>query len=112
MAEPQVTGLRSAEFRVPDLAAAKKFYEDSWGLETAAKEGNAVYLRGTGSEHHCLVLREGGDTHAVLRPYRAGGNAAPASRHNGRLLNKMPLVQIDVAVKPHGVVEADKKHLW
>ena len=61
MADPKVTGLRSAEFRVPDLAAAKKFYEDCWGLETAAEEGGTVYLRGTGSEHHVLALREGGD---------------------------------------------------
>jgi catechol 2,3-dioxygenase len=61
MANPTVTGLRSAEFRVPDLAAAKKFYEECWGLETAAEEGNTVYLRGTGSEHHCLALHEGGD---------------------------------------------------
>ena len=61
MADPSVSGLRSAEFRVPDLAAAKKFYEDCWGLETAAEEGGAVYLRGTGAEHHVLALREGGD---------------------------------------------------
>ena len=61
MADPKVTGLRSAEFRVPDLAAAKKFYEDCWGLETAAEEGGTVYLRGTGCEHHVLALREGGD---------------------------------------------------
>ena len=76
MAEPQVTGLRSAEFRVPDLAAAKKFYEDSWGLETAAKEGNAVYLRGTGSEHHCLVLREGGDKKLLCVNLAAGDQEA------------------------------------
>lgn len=61
MADPQVTGLRSAEFRVPDLASAKKFYEECWGLETAAEEGDTVYLRGTGTEHHCLALRAGGD---------------------------------------------------
>jgi len=61
MSDPRVTGLRSAEFQVPDLAAAKKFYENFWGLDIAAEEGDTVYLRGTGSEHHALALREGGE---------------------------------------------------
>ncbi len=59
MNEPRVTGLRSAEFSVPDLAGTKKFYEECWGLESVADEDGAVYLRATGSEHHILVLREG-----------------------------------------------------
>ncbi len=59
MADPRVTGLRSAEFQVPDLAEARKFYEDCWGLEVAAEDGDTVYMRGTGSAHHALALREG-----------------------------------------------------
>jgi catechol 2,3-dioxygenase len=59
MADPKVTGLRSVEFQVPDLAAAKKFYEDCWGLEAADEDSNGVFLRGTGRAHHALALREG-----------------------------------------------------
>ena len=57
MAEPRVTGLRSAELAVPDVAAAKRFYEDCWGLEAVADA--PVHLRGAGAEHHLLVLHPG-----------------------------------------------------
>ena len=56
MTDPRVTGLRSAVFRVPDLKAATRFYEENWGLEVAAADGDTVYLRGTGKEHHALAL--------------------------------------------------------
>tara|TARA_Y100001970_G_scaffold290215_1_gene423074 strand:+ start:1286 stop:2215 length:930 start_codon:yes stop_codon:yes gene_type:complete len=61
MSDPIVTGLRSAEFQVPDLKMATKFYVDNWGLEVAATDENSIYLRGTGKAHHALVLREGGE---------------------------------------------------
>lgn len=51
--------VRSVEFDVTDLGASVTFYEDVWGLETVARADGAVYLRGTGPEHHLLVLREG-----------------------------------------------------
>ena len=61
MGDPKVTGLRSAEFQVPDLKLATKFYEENWGLEVAAADRDTVYLRGTGTAHHALMLREGGE---------------------------------------------------
>ena len=61
MGDPKVTGLRSAEFQVPDLKLATKFYEENWGLEVAAADRDTVYLRGTGIAHHALILREGGE---------------------------------------------------
>ncbi len=59
MADPIVKGLHSAELAVTELREATKFYVDCWGLTVAAEENGSVYLRGTGAEHHALVLREG-----------------------------------------------------
>lgn len=59
MTEPIVTGLRSVEFAVPDVASATAFYENCWGLETVSDTNGTAYLRGTGAEHHALALREG-----------------------------------------------------
>ena len=72
----KVTGLRSAEFRVPDIKAATRFYEFNWGLEVAAKEGNTVYLRGTGKDHHALALSEGGDKKLLAVNLAADDKAA------------------------------------
>ena len=59
MGDLKVTGLRSAEFQVPDLKLATKFYEENWGLEVAAADRDTVYLRGTGTAHHapCITRR-------------------------------------------------------
>ena len=57
----RVTGLRSIELRVPDLEAAVAFYEESWGLTAVARTADVCYLRGTGAEHHVVVLRRGAE---------------------------------------------------
>lgn len=57
--QPGIEWVRSVEFDVPDLDASVTFYEDVWGLKTVERAGGAVYLRGTGAEHHLLVLRQG-----------------------------------------------------
>jgi catechol 2,3-dioxygenase len=51
-----VSGLRSVEIGVPDVAAAEKFYTDTWLLTVAARSASTVYLRGTGAAHHLLSL--------------------------------------------------------
>lgn len=56
MIEPLVASLRSVEISLPDIAAAEKFYTETWGLSVAARQGGSVYLRGTGSDHHLLSL--------------------------------------------------------
>jgi catechol-2,3-dioxygenase len=60
MTEPQVTGLRSIEYNVPDLAKTSRFYELCWGLKKVAEEDGTNYFRATGAEHHIVVLHEGG----------------------------------------------------
>ena len=62
----RVSSVRSIELRTPDVDAARAFYEDLWGLEAVAREGDAVYLRGTGPEHHVAVLRDA-DSPGVAR---------------------------------------------
>lgn len=52
-----VSALRSVEFGVPDLPAAEDFFVNTWHLTVAARQGGAVYLRGTGANHHLLALR-------------------------------------------------------
>jgi len=54
----RVIGVRSVELGVPDLRNAVRFYTMAWGLEEVSSEASVVYLRGTGSDHHLLVLRE------------------------------------------------------
>ena len=51
--------LRSVELMVPDLEKARRFYTETWGLFDVADAGHAIVLRGTGADHHVLVLQEG-----------------------------------------------------
>jgi catechol 2,3-dioxygenase len=51
-----LTGLRSVELGVTDVAAAARFYTDVWGLTPVASPGAAVYRRGTGAAHHLVAL--------------------------------------------------------
>ena len=55
---PLVCGLRSVEIGVPDVAAAEKFYVQTWLLTVAARSATTVYLRGTGAEHHLLSITQ------------------------------------------------------
>jgi catechol 2,3-dioxygenase len=43
------------------LAQAEHFYTQVWNLEVAACKDDALYLRGTGGDHHLLALHAGGD---------------------------------------------------
>ncbi len=56
MAGAGLTGLRSVELGVVDVAANAHFYTEIWGLAPLARAGATVYLRGTGAPHHLLGL--------------------------------------------------------
>src|SRR5262245_46814904 len=58
MTDARISGLRSVELGVLDLEASSDFYRKVWGLEEIAAEGDAIYLRGTGAEHHVVTLRQ------------------------------------------------------
>ncbi len=58
MMNGKVTSVRSIELGVRDLQQSADFYTKAWALEEVGAEGDAIHLRGTGSEHHLLTIRE------------------------------------------------------
>jgi catechol 2,3-dioxygenase len=52
-----VIAIRSVDLGVPDIVGVEAFYTGTWGLEVAARQGAAVYLRATGPDHHVVALR-------------------------------------------------------
>ncbi len=53
-----ISALRSVSLNVPDLKFAEDFFTRIWRLEIAARGDKAIYLRGTGQDHHLLALHE------------------------------------------------------
>jgi catechol 2,3-dioxygenase len=58
MIQAKVTGLRGVELGVPDLRQSAGFYNQVWGLVPVVGEGDTLRLRGNGTEHHVVTLRE------------------------------------------------------
>ena len=58
MALTSANGLRSVDLGVRDLDATKAFYEAVWGLREVSREGDSLYMRATGSDHHVLALHQ------------------------------------------------------
>ncbi len=69
MKSPWIEALRSVALTVPDLAAAEAFYTRVWGLEVAARDdaAGAIWLRGSGADHHLLALHAAPGTPVILR---------------------------------------------
>lgn len=71
MNSPWIAALRSVALNVPDLPRAEDFYTRVWQLTVAARTDGAVYLRGSGADHHLLSLHAGGPVpqirHVTLR---------------------------------------------
>jgi catechol-2,3-dioxygenase len=80
---PWIAALRSVALDVPDLARAEAFYRDTWHLEVAAREPSALFLRGSGADHHLLALHGGASAaairHVTLRARDAGALASIAA---------------------------------
>jgi catechol-2,3-dioxygenase len=60
MSSPWIEAVRSVALNVPDLAQAETFYTQVWRLAVSHRSEHAIYLRGTGSDHHLLALYAGG----------------------------------------------------
>ncbi len=56
MSDPKVTALHSVDIGVADIDAAAAFFTGVWGLAQVAAEAGAVWLRGTGPDHHIVAL--------------------------------------------------------
>jgi len=65
MSSQSISALRSVALDVPDLAKAETFYRDVWHLDVAARSADALYLRGTGADHHLLALHGGAPAAAI-----------------------------------------------
>jgi catechol 2,3-dioxygenase-like lactoylglutathione lyase family enzyme len=76
MKSPWIEALRSVALTVPDLAAAEDFYTRTWKLAVAAREAGAIYLRGSGSDHHLLALHAAPGTPTVRAITLRGRSAA------------------------------------
>lgn len=80
--------LRSIAIGVTDLAAAEQFYVSTWRLTPAARSADAVYLRGSGTDHHILAL------HQSARPN--------VRRVDFSVRQQADLAQIAARVREHG----------
>lgn len=94
MSSPWIEAVRSVALNVPDLAQAEAFYTDVWKLDVAHHKEGALYLRGTGSDHHLLALYAGGPVPQIrqvtLRARSAEALQAVADavpRAGGRILS-------------------------
>jgi catechol-2,3-dioxygenase len=56
MSSPWIAALRSVALNVPDLGKAEDFYTRVWHLTVVERTDDALYLRGTGADHHLLSL--------------------------------------------------------
>nr|WP_202550939.1 VOC family protein [Streptomyces sp. SID8352] len=50
--------MRSVTLHTPDAAESAAFYGEVWGLTPVERDDGAAWLRGTGTEHHILEVRE------------------------------------------------------
>lgn len=66
MSDPRVSSLRSIELGVPDIGRSAAFFRDTWALDEVSRDAGASYLRGTGPDHHIVVLHEQPET-SLLR---------------------------------------------
>ena len=111
MTESLVASLRSVEIGLPDIAAAEKFYTDTWGLSVVARQGSSVYLRGTGSDHHLLSLHASQTPEVKMVTLRATSADAldqitqNVASHGGVVL--APRAPIDEPGSGEGVVVRD-----
>lgn len=58
-ASSRISAVRSVALMVPDLVQAEDFFTRIWHLDVVARTGDALYLRGTGADHHLLALHQG-----------------------------------------------------
>ena len=67
MSSPSICAVRSVALQVPDLARAEAFYTDVWHLDVVDRRSDAIWLRGTGADHHLVALHAGSAVPQVLR---------------------------------------------
>lgn len=97
-----ITGLRSVDFDVPDLAAATAFYTDIWGLEVAARGEAVVWLRGTGSDAYLLALHTAASPAIRSMTFRVAVDGDPEALTAAMVARGARLTQPSVATDEPG----------
>ncbi|GGB38161.1 oxidoreductase [Sphingomonas metalli] len=60
----RVTDIRYVGYAMPDMAAERAFYADTWGLEPVPSDDGMAYFKAQGDdEHHVVRLREDATEH-------------------------------------------------
>lgn len=100
MSSPWIEAVRSVALNVPDLAQAEAFYTQVWNLEVTHRKDGALYLCGSGDDHHLLALYAGGPVPQIrqvtLRARSADALQAVAEavpRAGGRIVS--PITTLD-----------------
>jgi len=81
--EARATDIRGIDLAVRDLSTSVNFYCRLWGLEQVSQNGDAIYLRATGCEHHVLTLHEGPRIELRGANFAAANKAAVDALHAG-----------------------------
>jgi catechol 2,3-dioxygenase-like lactoylglutathione lyase family enzyme len=103
MKSPLIQGIRSVALTVPDLDLAAAFYTNVWRLDVAVRAARALYLRGSGADHHLLALHEAPGTPRIrqielrARSADALGQIADATDRAGGCVEQSTCVSADPA---------------
>ncbi len=81
MTQPRISAIRCIELDVPDMEQSARYYEEAWGLVPVAREGGSCYLRGTGPEHHAVILHENAGAAVAAINFAAADKAAVDGLH-------------------------------
>ena len=112
MSQSRISDLRSVALNVPDLPKAEEFYTNVWLLDVVARDGDAVYLRGTGAHHHILSLHKADRPTLRHVTFRAVSRealqvlAADAQKVGGRIVS--PLSKSDDPAGGEALIVADR----
>ena len=100
MTQALVSALRSVEIGLPDVAAAEQFFTETWRLAVVARDAGAVYLRGTGADHHLLCLHRADKPEVRMVTLRA-----PSADALDRIAQTVPGHGGEVLAPRHRVAE-------
>ncbi len=81
MSEAKVTNLSGIELAVYDLKESAEFYKKAWALEEVARDGDTLYMRASGHDHHILTLHERPKAGMVAVNFAAPDRAAVEALH-------------------------------
>jgi catechol 2,3-dioxygenase-like lactoylglutathione lyase family enzyme len=98
----KVNGVKSIDFGVSDLKAAAKFYTEIWNLTPVADGKDAIYLRGTGAEHHILGLHQRGKGELLRINLSAAGEVEVDALHSAVKAAGLKDIEAPTAIREPG----------